>query len=63
MKVIRNAIGNWKKCGRVKRILKKKQILEKSLRLVRRSGQLRKRWEALHIRINVPSTKGRIIKR
>jgi hypothetical protein len=49
MEVIRNALGNWKICGKVNGILKEEQILERSWRLVRRSGQLKRRCEALHI--------------
>jgi hypothetical protein len=49
MEVIRNALGNWKLCRRVKRILKKEQILERSWCLVRKFGQLKIRCEALHI--------------
>jgi hypothetical protein len=49
MEVIRNALGNRIIYGRVKGILKEEQILERSWRIVRRSGQLKRRWEALHI--------------
>jgi hypothetical protein len=49
MEVIRNALGNWKICGKVNGILKEEQILERSWRLVRRFGQLKRRCEALHI--------------
>jgi hypothetical protein len=49
VEVIRNALGNWKICEKVNGILKEEQKLERNWRLVRRSGQLKRRCEALHI--------------